>query len=216
MIRTFKFVYYFREKVISAMNNTTLEQRVNQAFVAVERHCFMPTDNQHMADYDAPFSIGHAQTISQPTTVKHMLLWLAPETGQRILDVGSGSGWSSALLAYLVGPTGSVFAVERIPVLKRFGETNCQRFGGDNIEFFITENRLGLATHAPFDRILVSAAATDKIPDELVNQLAPNGKLVIPVNNSIFELQKNAQGEIEYCHEHFGYVFVPLIIETNN
>ncbi|KXO10872.1 Protein-L-isoaspartate O-methyltransferase [Moritella sp. JT01] len=198
------------------MNKTTIDKRVEQAFRTVKRRYFMPTDNQHMADYDAPFSIGHAQTISQPTTVKHMLLWLAPETGQRILDVGSGSGWSTALLADLVGPTGSVFAVERIPVLKRFGETNCQRFGGNNIEFFITENRLGLATHAPFDRILVSAAATDEIPDELIDQLAPNGKLIIPVNNSIFELQKDAQGEIEYCHEHLGYVFVPLITATDN
>ncbi len=196
------------------MNNTTLEQRINHAFAAIERHCFMPADNQHMADCDAPFAIGHAQTISQPTTVKHMLLWLAPEAGQRILDVGSGSGWSTALLAYLVGPTGTVFGVERIPILKRFGETNCRRFGSDNIEFFITETKLGLATHAPFDRILVSAAATDEIPGELIDQLAPNGKLVIPVDNSIFELHKDAQGEIEYCHEHVGYVFVPLITAT--
>jgi len=196
------------------MNETTIDKRVEQAFCTVKRRYFMTADNQHMAGNDAPFSIGHAQTISQPTTVKHMLLWLAPETGQRILDVGSGSGWSTALLANLVGPTGSVFAVERIPALKRFGEKNCQRFGGHNIEFFITQNKLGLATHAPFDRILVSAAATDKIPDELIDQLAPNGKLIIPVNNSIFELQKDAQGEIEYCHEHFGYVFVPLITDN--
>jgi len=195
------------------MNDAKINKQVEQAFIAVQRVHFMPTDNQLMADYDAPFSIGHAQTISQPTTVKHMLLWLAPLPGQRILDVGSGSGWSTALLSYLVGTKGCVFAVERIPELKLFGETNCHRFGCDNVEFFTAEKKLGLAAHAPFDRILVSAAATCGIPDELINQLAPNGKLVVPVSNSIFELQKDAQGHIEYCHEHFGYVFVPLITE---
>ena len=196
------------------MNDEEMDQRIEQAFSVVKRTSFMPTNSQHMADYDVPFPIGHGQTISQPTTVKHMLLWLAPKAGQRILDVGSGSGWSTALLAYLVGPKGFVVGVERIPELKRFGEINCRRFGCSNVAFFIAENKLGLETYAPFDRILVSAAGTDRIPDELINQLAPNGKLVIPINNSIFELQKDAQGEIEYCHEHFGYVFVPLIINT--
>ncbi|NQZ90896.1 MAG: methyltransferase domain-containing protein [Moritella sp.] len=198
------------------MADAKIDKRVTRAFTAVKRSCFMSAETQHMADFDVPFSIGHAQTISQPTTVKHMLLWLAPEAGQRILDVGSGSGWSTALLAYLVGPTGVVFAIERIAELKRFGETNCQRFGCNNVEFFIAEHKIGLAAYAPFDRILVSAAASEAIPDELIKQLAPNGKLVIPVHNSIFELQKDRQGDIEYCHEHFGYVFVPLIIETKN
>ncbi|SQD77697.1 protein-L-isoaspartate O-methyltransferase family protein [Moritella yayanosii] len=198
------------------MNDAKINKRVEQAFTAVKRTHFMPADNQHLADYDVPFSIGHAQTISQPTTVKHMLLWLAPQSGQRILDVGSGSGWSTALLACLVGPKGRVYGVERIPELKRFGEANCRRFGCDNVEFFIAENNIGLAAYAPFDRILVSAAASEAIPDELIKQLAPNGKLVIPVHNSIFELQKDALGDIEYCHEHFGYVFVPLIIEIKN
>jgi len=198
------------------MADDKIDKRVAQAFSAVKRSCFMSADTQHMADHDVPFSIGHAQTISQPTTVKHMLLWLAPETGQRILDVGSGSGWSTALLANLVGPKGYVFAVERIVELKRFGETNCRRLGCDNVAFFIAERTIGLTTYAPYDRILVSAAASNEIPSELIDQLAPNGKLVVPVHNSIFELQKDAQGNIEYCHEHFGYVFVPLIIETKN
>jgi len=193
-----------------------IDKRIEQAFIAVKRIHFMPADNLHMADCDAPFSIGHAQTISQPTTVKHMLLWLTPQTGQRILDVGSGSGWSTALLAYLVGPTGFVYGVERIPALKQFGEANCRRAGCDNVEFFVAENKLGLAKYAPYDRILVSAAAADGIPDELIKQLASGGKLVIPVNHSIFELHKNTQGDIAYCHEHVGYVFVPLIVERDN
>lgn len=186
--------------------------RIKQAFLKVNRCHFMPEPYLHMADYDMPFQIGFGQTISQPTTVKHMMTWLAPSAGQTVLDVGSGSGWSTAILAYLVGPRGMVYGVERIPQLKRLGENNCEKFGCDNVEFYLADNNLGLPEHAPYDRILVSAAAASEIPHELISQLAPCGKLVIPVNHSIFELEKSPQGDIAYCREHSGYVFVPLVV----
>ena len=194
------------------MVSDELSARIEQAFIKVKRCHFMPASYLHLADVDTPFQIGHGQTISQPTTVRHMMLWLAPNAGQTILDIGSGSGWSTAILAYLVGPEGLVYGVERIPQLMHFGENNCHNFGCKNVQFFLAEKQLGLAAHAPYDRILVSAAAADEIPRDLVSQLAPCGKLVIPVNNSIFELYKNAQGDIAYCREHSGYVFVPLVV----
>ncbi len=174
----------------------------------------MPASQQYYSQVDAPFPIGQGQTISQPSTVKNMLTWLAPKQGQKVLDVGSGSGWSSALLSCLVGPDGEVFATERIIELKKFGEENCLRFGCDNVHFFMSQSQPGLAQYQPFDRILVSAAAPNSIPLSLIEQLAPDGKLVIPVANSIFEIQKNSGGDIEYTKEHSGYIFVPLIYDS--
>lgn len=171
----------------------------------------MPLRRRHMADMNSAVPIGFGQTISQPSTVAQMLLWLAPVINQRVLDLGSGSGWTSALLAYLVGPKGKIYAVERIPELKKFGENNCRTFGCRNVQFYLAEGELGLPLHAPYDRILVSAAANNAIPRELIDQLAPNGKIVIPVNNSIFELKK-ADGDIAYSRKHYGYTFVPLVV----
>ncbi len=189
-------------------------KRLERAFQQVNRRHFMSPRRRHMADINAAVPIGFGQTISQPSTVAQMLLWLAPSLDQRILDLGSGSGWTAALLAYLVGPKGMIYAVERIPELKTFGENNCRTFGCTNVQFHLTENELGLPKHAPYDRILVSAAASNAMPDELINQLTPNGKIVIPVNHSIFELQK-ADGNIAYRRQHYGFSFVPLILPKN-
>lgn len=188
-----------------------LMQRVNQAFSSVRRSHFMPESLRHMADADQPFSIGFGQTISQPYTVKNMLLWLAPQKGDKVLDVGSGSGWSTALLSCLVGSSGRVYGVERIAKLKFWGEHNCLSYGCNNVQFFVAEQCLGLTEHAPYDRILVSAAAR-KIPQELLSQLAPGGKLVLPVDHIIYELKKGLTTNIDYCRQHVGYAFVPLVV----
>ena len=193
------------------MVSIALSARLDLVFSQVERSEFMRETDRHWADVDAPFPIGFAQTISQPTTVRHMLTWLDPQPGEKILDVGSGSGWTAALLSELVGDSGHIFSTERIAELKCFGEQNCTRLGYTNVTFHLTKSTLGLAEHAPFDRILVSAAAKDKIPRVLIEQLAPDGKLVVPVDNCIIEIKKNSVGNIDYCHEHQGYVFVPLL-----
>lgn len=193
-----------------------LSRRIDRAFETVDRRIFMPDTIRHLADADRPFPIGFNQTISQPTTVRHMITWLDPEAGNFVLDVGSGSGWTTAIISHLVGQDGFVYAVERIPELKQFGESNCRKFGCENVKFFVAQDHLGLRAHAPYDRILVSAAASGEIPQELIDQLAPYGKLVVPVNNSIYELKKDDMGEIDYCREHPGYVFVPLIVYNDS
>ncbi|KGJ95720.1 protein-L-isoaspartate O-methyltransferase family protein [Thalassotalea sp. ND16A] len=192
-------------------DNVDLIERVNQAFVQVARSHFMPESLRHMAEADRPFPIGFGQTISQPYTVKNMLLWLAPQPGDKVLDVGSGSGWSTALLSFLVGSAGRVYGVEKIPELKSFGESNCLSYGCANVQFFLAEQHLGLAAYAPYDRILVSAAAANQIPKPLLAQLAPDGIMVIPVDHTIYELKKSITGDIGYCQQHVGYVFVPLV-----
>lgn len=162
-----------------------------------------------MSSADMPLPIGYSQTISQPTTVEMMLEWLEVQPGDKVLDVGSGSGWTTALLSVLAGPKGHVYAVERIPELVEFGRDNVERLGTRNVSFHQAGDEFGLPAESPFDRILVSASA-DELPNGLINQLKPGGKLVIPVQNSIFEIRKKPGGEVEST-EHPGFVFVPLL-----
>src|SRR4051812_49232849 len=100
---------------------------IEQAFESVSRKNFVPEDLADRVLIDAPLPIGFGQTISQPTTVKMMLEWLGPQAGDKVLDVGSGSGWTTALLSHLVGPKGQVYAVELVPQLVDFGRQNAQR-----------------------------------------------------------------------------------------
>jgi len=182
---------------------------VKKAFQIVKRAYFLPSDAQIDAEADTPLSIGYGQTNSQPSTVRMMLEWLEVEPGQKILDVGSGSGWTTALLSYLTGEKGHIYAVEKVPELVDFGRDNCDRAGIKNADFFEAGNIFGLPEVAPFDRILVSASANE-LPQELLDQLKPGGKLVIPVKNDILEITKHDSGNIETA-VHGGFVFVPLI-----
>lgn len=182
---------------------------VKQAFSTVPRANFMPQNIRSRANEDTALPIGYGQTISQPYTVEHMLTWLDPKPGHKVLDIGSGSGWTTALLAYLVGNKGFVYAVEKIPELVDFGHKNCQRLGIENVAFYEADRTLGLAKHAPFDRILVSASA-QTFPQDLLTQLAPGGKLVIPIKHDILEIAK--PGTYTYdTKTHSGFVFVPLV-----
>src|SRR3990167_1867675 len=106
---------------------------IEEAFEKVNRKNFVPEELIDSVGLDAPLPIGFGQTISQPTTVKMMLEWLEPQPGDKILDVGSGSGWTSALLAHLVGSKGKVFAVERIPELVDFGRQNSAKLNFRNV-----------------------------------------------------------------------------------
>lgn len=161
------------------------------------------------AGWDVPLPIGYGQTNSQPTTVRLMLEWLDVQPGQKVLDVGSGSGWTSALLAHLVGSDGQVVAVEKIPELVEFGRQNCRQLGLGNIEFHQAEEAPGWWTGRPYDRILVSASGPE-IPKVLLDQLAAPGKMVIPVLSAIVVLEKTAAGKIEK-QAYDGFSFVPLV-----
>lgn len=180
---------------------------VNQAFEAIKRSNFVPEEYKSLSDEDMPLPIGYGQTISQPTTVRLMLEWLDAGPGQKILDVGSGSGWTTALLSCIAGTRGRVYAVERIPELVEMSQENCERIGIKNASFHTARPVYGLPGFAPYDRILVSASA-DHLPEELISQLKPKGKLVIPVHNDILEIFNDEKPRIK---RHHGFVFVPLI-----
>lgn len=183
--------------------------RLEEAFAAVKREDFLPPNVRDRADYDGPLSIGHGQTNSQPETVRQMLEWLDVQPGHAVLDVGAGSGWTGALLGHLVGKNGRVVATEIVPELVTFGRDNCQKIGAGNVQFYQADTELGRSQDGPYDRILVSASASE-LPAELVDQLKPLGRMVIPIGDAIHVIEKSESGEV-YDTAHDGYLFVPLL-----
>ncbi|MEF3691653.1 MAG: protein-L-isoaspartate O-methyltransferase [Candidatus Moraniibacteriota bacterium] len=183
-----------------------------EAFANIERVEFVPKDIELSANADVPLPIGFGQTISQPTTVAIMLELLDPREGNKILDIGSGSGWSTALLAYIVGEKGKVIALERIKELCDFGRKNIRKMKNINkgtVEIYNMDGSRGYAARAPYDRILVSASG-EEICQELKDQLKIGGKLVMPVYNKLHYLEK--RGENDFYEEKYpGFMFVPLI-----
>ncbi|TSC67192.1 MAG: hypothetical protein CEO19_327 [Parcubacteria group bacterium Gr01-1014_73] len=182
---------------------------MNRAFEKINRVDFIGPDYQAEADEDYPLPIGFGQTISQPFTVAFMLELLEPQKGDKVLDVGSGSGWTTALLAELVGDMGRVFGVEKIPELVSLGRKNLAKYNFPNAKIIQAGAELGLPSEAPFDKILVSAAA-EKIPETLLYQLKAPGLLVLPVKDAIIQIKKDAAGKI-FQKEFPGFVFVPLV-----
>lgn len=183
--------------------------RVDEAFEAVPRTGFLPPRERRRAGFDGPIDIGHGQTNSQPRTVANMLRLLGVHEGQRVLDVGAGSGWTTALLAWLTGPEGRVHGVEIVPELAAVGAANlaATRQPWASLEVAVPRV-LGLPEDAPFDRILVSAQPAE-LPDELVAQLADGGRLVIPVSGTML-LVRRSGGDIKVSR-HGRYRFVPLV-----
>ncbi|MBI4857587.1 MAG: protein-L-isoaspartate(D-aspartate) O-methyltransferase [Acetobacterium woodii] len=143
----------------------------------LDRSYFIDTDMKAFADLDKPLSIGYEQTISQPSLVLEMTRLLAPEMDSRVLEIGTGSGYQTALLARF---SKSVYTVERISALSETAQKRLNDMGYTNIFYKIGDGSDGWAEHAPYDRVMVTAAA-GRIPDELMEQLAMGGRMIIPI-----------------------------------
>jgi len=188
--------------------------QIIEAFQKIDRRDFVLERFKKDAYVNSPLPIGYGQTISQPQTVAFMLELLRPEKGNRIMDIGSGSGWQSALLAEIVGIEGKVIALELLPELREFGEKNASKynFAAEGIlKFICADGTKGLPEKAPFDRIIV-AASGQNVPMALKNQLKIGGRLVIPIRNSIWQIVKTGEDEFEE-REYPGFAFVPLIMK---
>jgi protein-L-isoaspartate(D-aspartate) O-methyltransferase len=184
-------------------------EAVADAFAATPRGGFLPRRARRRAAHDGPIQIGHGQTNSQPRTVADMLRLLDVRPGDRVLDVGSGSGWTTALLAHLTGPAGEVVGVELVPELVAFGRANLARVKRPWARIEAAEpGVLGWPAEAPYDRVLVSAEAHE-LPQALVGQLGTNGRMVIPVSSSM--LLVRATGDGPEVSRHGSYRFVPLL-----
>ena len=185
-----------------------MTDRVDDAFAAQPRAGFLPPGQRRNAAWDAPLQIGHGQTSSQPSTVARMLRLLDVPPGARVLDVGAGSGWTTALLAHLVGPGGTVLGVELEPDLATWGAANVAATGQPWARVVAADRTvLGAPDEGPYDRILVSAEAR-ALPGALVDQLADAGRMVVPVDRGLEVVQRTSDGYTVTRYE--GYRFVPL------
>jgi protein-L-isoaspartate(D-aspartate) O-methyltransferase len=184
-------------------------RRVLAAMASVPREWFVPPNRRRDAYQDQPLPIGSGQTISQPYVVALMTEFLAPRRHDRVLEIGTGSGYQTAVLAHLVS---AVFTTERLPDLLVEAEDRFRRLGLTNIRTQLGDGASGWPEHAPFDGILVAAAAPT-IPAPLLAQLAPGGRLVIPVGDLVDQdlvvMTRTAGGFEE--RRAGGVRFVPLI-----
>ncbi len=181
--------------------------KVKRAMLKVPRHLFVPP---HLAKYayeDSPLPIGHGQTISAPHMVAMMSELLDLEEGQKVLEIGTGSGYQAAILAEIVGNEGLIVSVEYIPDLAKGAYRTLKSLGYDNVLVVIFDGSLGFPSLKPYDRIIVTCASP-RFPEHLLRQLKPDGIMVVPVGGSFYQkLVVYRRGKIE----DYGYVaFVPM------
>ena len=168
---------------------------VLRAFDLTPRHAFVPTGVRHRAYEDAPLPIGSGQTISQPSIHARYLEMLELKGQERVLEVGTGSGYQTVLLSHLVA---QVFTIERIAALYTAARENIARAGATNVSMLLGDGTVGWRQYSPYDAILVSAGGPT-IPQPLVDQLAEGGRMIVPVGGreeQVLKLVEKRGGEV--------------------
>jgi protein-L-isoaspartate(D-aspartate) O-methyltransferase len=185
------------------------DHAVLEAMGKIPRHLFVPKEELCHAYSDCALPIGHGQTISQPYMVAKMTQCLELNKDLTVLEIGTGSGYQTAVLAEIAA---HVFTIERIEILAKKAQETLKNLDYKNITFFIANGSFGVDERSPFDRIIVTAAAS-KVPLELVGQLKNHGKIVIPIGSKNFQIL-NIIEKIDdklKIKEDDGCIFVPLV-----
>lgn len=193
-------------------SGTITDERLLKAFQEVPRELFITKGFEEQAYVDHPLPIGHKQTISQPTTVMLMTQALELKEGQKVLEIGAGSGWQAAIIGKIVGSKGKVITTEIIPELAKFAKGNIKKAKIKNVDVINYDGSQGYKKEAPFHRIIVTAACP-KIPSPLIEQLDEDGILVAPVGSLVFgqDMVKLIKTKSGMKKESLGsFVFVPL------
>ncbi len=199
--------------VQNLINKGILKSQKNiNAMRSVDRKNFVIESEKENAYTDYPLPIPCGQTITRPSQMAFILEFLDIQKGEKVLEVGSGSGWGTAILAELVGKTGQVWAIEMIQKLVEFGIENLRKYNFAQINLTKAGTEYGLPEHAPYDKIIVSASG-NKIKQAFLQQLKVGGKMTVPIEDKLVLLTKKS--EDEFKTEIFrGFVFVPLIKPT--
>jgi protein-L-isoaspartate(D-aspartate) O-methyltransferase len=198
-----------RAELVEHLNTEIRDKRVLGAMGSIPRELFVPRNSQHLAYEDRPLPIGEDQTISQPFIIALMTEALALKGQEKVLEVGTGSGYQTAILAKLAG---HVVTIERLQSLAEAARKLLDSMGFTNIEVHVAEETLGWQRGAPYDAIMVTAGAP-RVPPDLLAQLRIGGRMVIPVGSRyIQELCKVTKGRKKNVVENLGGCrFVPLI-----
>ncbi|HAO81287.1 TPA: protein-L-isoaspartate O-methyltransferase [Candidatus Veblenbacteria bacterium] len=185
--------------------------RIIKSFKAVDRSDFVPNSLQSVAFADQALPIGWGQTISQPATVAFMLELLQPNLGDKVLEIGFGSGYVAALLSQIVGKTGLVVAVERIAELGQQAYKNLTQYNFPQLRLIIANASKGIKQPTAYDKIIISAAAS-KMPAEVISQLTEGGKMVFPYGQDLQEIILLEKVDNKIIKQSYpGFVFVPLV-----
>lgn len=200
LIQGIKYLEYLKSK------------NVEEALRKFRREFFVPDECKHLAYRDFPISIGFNQTVSQPSTVVAMTEALEIKEGEKVLEIGTGSGWQSAILSYLVGKKGHVYTIEILEDLAEFAKSNLNKVGVKNVEVIVGDGSVGLKEKAPFDKIIVTAACPE-IPKPLLDQLKVGGIMVVPIGNLYLQdmqIVKKLKDKTEK-RSIGSFMFVPLV-----
>jgi protein-L-isoaspartate(D-aspartate) O-methyltransferase len=186
-------------------------ERLKQAFLTVPREAFIPKSLKNYAYVDTPLDIGQGQTISAPHMVAIMCESLDIKEDQKILEIGTGSGYHAAIVAQLVAEKGHVYTIERFESLAKIATENLKKTGIRNVIVTVGDGSCGLPFYQPYDRIYVTCAAP-ALPQPLIDQLKDPGKLLVPIGDKFCELTLfEKENEKTTVHRLGGCVFVPLI-----
>lgn len=186
-------------------------EKVENAFLSIKREKFIPDRIQHLAYYDQPLDIGNNQTISAPHMVAIMCEAMNLSSGDKVLEIGTGSGYHAAIVSHIIGKSGHVYSVERFEELAKKAILQIKNEGIENVTVTVADGSLGLKDHSPYDCIYVTCSAPS-VPDAYKNQIRVGGRIIIPIGRVYGELViiiKNKNGFQKKSYG--GCAFVPLI-----